>query len=445
MDLLDGDVELTEFEAMDVESIKGVGQGANGFPILVMKGIPGPAAKDWADWDAAHEGGGGKGGKKDDSKADAAAAVARAKQTIADHKAGKKVSAADLKNAHDVHEAHLAHVAHEEKLKSAEADAAGRGKPAAKKGAAEAEFDREGALAAVKAIVGRKVDESPDIAGGTAVLAQIADLIIAEAQELKAGQAGEIRDIQQLACAAEMIWCWRTGEESVAAGSVMPATALMQSAAESAIKAAELGIISLNDAAGIILKDRNYSAAERKEMAGDGRALSDGSYPINDEHDLNSAAILARSGHGDAEAAKKHIGKRAKELGVKNPLDDGKQDASKSEIAPEGADVDTVTKGTGDLAKVVADAVTKALQPHKERVTALEAELAKVKAAPVPGGPVLSRNVQVKQPGAVVREDWAAKAAYYREMAEQVTDRPTADGYRKLAREADEKAVTPTS
>ena len=69
-------------------------------------------------------------------------------------------------------------------------------------------------------------------AGGTAVLAQIADLIIAEAQELKAGNAGEICDIQQLACAAEMIWCWRTGEEAVASGSVQPATALMQSAAE---------------------------------------------------------------------------------------------------------------------------------------------------------------------------------------------------------------------
>jgi hypothetical protein len=41
-----------------------------------------------------------------------------------------------------------------------------------------------------------------------------------------------------------------------------------------------------------------------------------------------------------------------------------------------------------------------------------------------------------------VSEDWAAKAAYYREMAEQVTDRPTADGYRKLARDAESKAVT---
>ena len=39
MDLLDGDVELTEFEAIEVESIKGVGKGANGFPILMMKGL----------------------------------------------------------------------------------------------------------------------------------------------------------------------------------------------------------------------------------------------------------------------------------------------------------------------------------------------------------------------------------------------------------------------
>lgn len=391
------DVEITELEKIDATRVDGVGVPANGIPILLMKAIAAPVAK----------------GARDCPKC--------SKNYDADHQGSKcENCGTDLPDA-----------------------------PASK-----AEFDREAAKALVKAIVGRKVDEAPDIAGGTAVLAQIADLIIGEAQELKAGQAGEIADIQQLACAAEMIWCWRTGEESVAAGSVMPATALMQSASKSANwlpwgpedfayfkkaadELAERGLA----------KDRNYSAAERKEMAGDGRALPDGSYPINDEHDLNSAAILARSGHGDADAAKKHIGKRAKELGVPNPLDnDGDaDDTAKSQIAKEEATVDTVTQETGGLTKAVEDAIAKATQPLQERIKALDAELAKVKATPVPSGLVLSRNVQVKQPGAVVNEDYAAKAAYYREMAETVTDRPTADGYRKLAREADAKAVTPTS
>jgi hypothetical protein len=476
------DVEITELELIDADRVDGVGMPANGIGILMMKQVADPVAKDWAEWDADH-GGSGKGGKAGDSKASAADAVARAKQTIADHKAGKKVSAADLKNAHDVHEAHLAH---EAKLK---ADA----KPAAKKDVAKGardcpkcdksyDADHTGAkcencgtdlpdapaakaadqvdcptckgdgkimgdkrdcpdcengkvtpakaktLAAkalVKAIVGRKVDETPDIAGGTAVLAQIADLIIGEAQELKSGQAGEISDIMQLAMAAEMIWCWRTGEEAVASGSVQPATALMQSAA--------------------VAKDRDYSDGERKEMAADGRALPDGSYPINDEHDLNSAAILARSGHGDVTAATKHIGKRAKELGVKNPLDDT-GGTSKSQIAPEETTVDTVTQ-TGDLTEVVKAAVAKANASLVKEIADLKAardldraELAKVKATPVPGGPVLSRNVQVKTPGGVQDTDKAAKAALMRQKAEMATTPGDREGYLAYARELDEEA-----
>jgi hypothetical protein len=386
MDLLDGDVELTEFEAMDVESIKGVGQGANGFPILVMKGLAGPVVK----------------GARDCPKCE--------KSYDADHEGSTcENCGADLPDA-----------------------------PASK---AAGEFDREAAKALVKAIVGRKVDEAPDIAGGTQVIAMIADLIIAEAAELKAGNTGEIADIQQLACAAEMIWCWRTGEEAVSSGSVMPATALMQAAAK-AIEEAPEDMVALRARIVDGLAKAKHSAAGRRKLAEAGNALSDGSYPIADEHDLKSAAILAQSGHGDVEGAKRLIGRRAKELGVKNPLDDnGKDDTAKSQIAPGGTDVDTVTKGSDDLQKAVADAVAKAVAPLKEQVDLFSGELAKVKAQPLPGGPVLSRNVQVKAPDGVAREDWAAKAAYYREMAETVTDRPTADGYRKLAREADAKAL----
>jgi hypothetical protein len=375
------DIAITELEKIDADRVDGVGMPANGIPILMMKTVA-PA---------------GEPAKADDD--------------------GEKP--------------------------------AGVGRDAAK--------------AAVREIIAKaadrkgNVDEAPDIQGGTEVIAMIADLIIAEAQELKAGNAGEICDIQQLACAAEMIWCWRSGEEAVSAGSVMPATALMHSAAfegdaefaaflNKAVAdyiAAKAGLAPWQYPADDVAKDsREFSAAERKKHAAEGNALPDGSYPIPDADALRRAAILARSGHGDVTAAKKLIARRAKELGVANPLDDSKDDdASKSEIAPEGTDVDTVTKGSDDLAKAVADAVAKAVAPLKDELRLVSGELAKVKAQPVPGGPVLSRNVQVKQPGGVVSEDWAAKAAYYRDMAEQVTDRVTADGYRKLAREADAKAA----
>ena len=67
---------------------------------------------------------------------------------------------------------------------------------------------------------------------------------------------------------------------------------------------------------------RDVGAAERRSLASEGNALPDGSYPINSTGDLHNAAHLARTGHGNAEAAKKLIARRARELGVANPLDD---------------------------------------------------------------------------------------------------------------------------
>lgn len=69
---------------------------------------------------------------------------------------------------------------------------------------------------------------------------------------------------------------------------------------------------------------RDFSAARRRELADQGHALPDGSYPIETAADLGPAATLARSGHGNAEGAKKLIARRAKELGAANPLDSGK-------------------------------------------------------------------------------------------------------------------------
>jgi HK97 family phage prohead protease len=60
----------------------------------------------------------------------------------------------------------------------------------------------------------------------------------------------------------------------------------------------------------------NLSAADRKALAAKGHALPDGSYPIPDKEHLHAAAVLAASHHGNWQAAKRLIRKRAKELGV---------------------------------------------------------------------------------------------------------------------------------
>lgn len=302
--------------------------------------------------------------------------------------------------------------------------------PAEDEPAAEPEFDREAAKSLARGIladltaspgelykaVGKRgqVDEAPDIDLGNQIIALLGQAIAAEAQEVAAGNAGEVCDIQELACALQAVRCWRDGEQAVSLGDVMPASMLMQSAAEDVAK--------------------GPSAEERRKAASDGNALPDGSCPIRNAHELHSAAVLARSGHGDVAAAKRLIARRAKELGVANPLDDT-DDASKSQIAPEGTDVDTETQ-TGELNELVkaADAKAAALEKRvtdqQSVIEALEGRLAKVEAAPVLGGPVMTAVRPKTGPDG---EDHARKAADYESWADRVASPQDADRYRQLA------------
>ena len=93
---------------------------------------------------------------------------------------------------------------------------------------------------------------------------------------------------------------------------------------------------------------REFSSDDRKRITGQGNALPDGSYPIPDKDALRRAAILARSGHGDVSAARTLIARRAKELGVANPLDE--DDAKKAD------DVDTAKGMPAEPASVAAPA-----------------------------------------------------------------------------------------
>lgn len=68
------------------------------------------------------------------------------------------------------------------------------------------------------------------------------------------------------------------------------------------------------------IQKKFHSSKNRKKLAAQGKALPNESYPIEDPEDLKNAATLARSGHGDVGAAKRLISRRAKQLGVKNPL-----------------------------------------------------------------------------------------------------------------------------
>lgn len=139
----------------------------------------------------------------------------------------------------------------------------------------------------------------------------------------------------------------------------------------------ELALKAIADAESEVYK-RDVSTAERRNLASQGHALSDGSYPIANAGDLENAAILARSGHGNVSGAKALIRRRAKELGVANPLDDN-NDAKKFEEAgtlPEGVTVvkndtpapepvEAVKEAEPEVTKDPADAAPAGKKPKK--------------------------------------------------------------------------------
>jgi hypothetical protein len=59
----------------------------------------------------------------------------------------------------------------------------------------------------------------------------------------------------------------------------------------------------------------SVTQAYRDEAVKAGHALSDGSYPIRNVHDLHNAIVLCVSGHGNVAAARRLIIRRARELG----------------------------------------------------------------------------------------------------------------------------------
>lgn len=79
-----------------------------------------------------------------------------------------------------------------------------------------------------------------------------------------------------------------------------------------------------------------FTADERRAMAANGQAMSDGSYPIRNEQDLSNAVQAVGRGSGSHDAIRQHIATRAKALGLTSRLPDSwpvsKADIIKTEI-----------------------------------------------------------------------------------------------------------------
>lgn len=130
---------------------------------------------------------------------------------------------------------------------------------------------------------------------------------------------------------------------------------------------------------------REFSTARRKELAGSGAALPDGSYPIVNEQDLKNA-IHAYGRAKDKEKAKRHIIARAKTLGLSHLIPEGWGGSKK------GAGLDDETEAM--LKSVAAGLSLEDVQAasHDEISTLLKAMYEPAKNAASPGFAVLDEQ-----------------------------------------------------
>lgn len=124
------------------------------------------------------------------------------------------------------------------------------------------------------------------------------------------------------------------------------------------------------------------------------------------------------------------------------PADSDLQADGLPEAAPEGVTKTSEPEGSdGSNAELIEKAVAEAAKADRERIEALEAEVAKMRATPIPGGPMLTATAA--QRDTRTKADALAKAAYHERQADTVgfSNRELARYHREKAAEAREAAA----
>lgn len=433
-----GDVELTELVKIEPTRVDGVTNPANGFPILMMKSVAGaPDAE------------------PQNPAADAPPAV-EVEVTSSGPDAAKAADtpAPDPDGTEDPGGTGAPPLTPQQRAEQALAATKAAGLPDAPQDAPAAMAtpralldaeQRQRALAYVtKALAGDLKtlealkaaapdgdgnDEASDLDGAAQVLVLLARLICSEAEELATGDFREAIDISILLDMVNALRYFIGREEEQSAGSFAPADDCEQV------------LVAMSARDDDLLKVK-YTAEQLRQMLKDGKAFKnpDGepSYPIGDKDDLDKAISAVGRGKGDHDAIRAYIIKRAKALGASDMIPDG-WNADGSITAAKAAQVSAATPAQApadeeQITKIVTKAVAEARKADEERIKALEADLAKVRATPIPGGPML-----ITPPRAALGDEHATKAAQYRAIAERVKDPDARRGYLALAAEEDAK------
>lgn len=287
-----------------------------------------------------------------------------------------------------------------------------------------------------------KYDEAGDIASAQQVLSILADLIISEATEMKTGnRPEEYYDIQTLMQACGAVRSFLRAEQDQAT----QAPDSSGSDVGGGISYAMLAANGETTKAPEIPAPR--SAPDDADKAAKPITMPDGSYPISDQHSLDSAAGLAgKSKTYSVDQVQSHVRSAAAALGLSLP-----DSYAKAKNKAKGAKTKTATPdvdkaaGPGDtgLAELIKSAVAEATTDLLKRVEsaedttkALEAELVKVKATPIPGAPIVLSATRGPAQASPLTE-----VARLRKQADQISDPDTARGYRELADRKEKAAL----
>jgi hypothetical protein len=178
------------------------------------------------------------------------------------------------------------------------------------------------------------------------IIGTLADLLIAEALMLKSADLTQPYDISGVVSAVNALEMFLDEEEE-----------------EAFEKFAHADITK-----------RYFSTEEREEAEEKGHAMPGGKYPIENEEDLDNAIKLAGHGSAPESSIHEHIKKRARELGLSHKIPDTWKSAN---------------IGATEVDRLVKAAMAEVTKSYEARIEALMDEVAKVKATPIPGGPVL--------------------------------------------------------
>jgi len=290
-------------------------------------------------------------------------------------------------------------------------------------------------------------DETDDIDGAQAVIADLADLIISEANELKNGRQEEAYDISILmdaVCSMQRFLCREQQQDG-------------QPADESDD---DLVYVGLADGADLV--KGKYSAEQKRQMMREGKAIpnadGDPSYPIGDKDDLGKAINAVGRGGAGHDAVRRHIIRAAKRLGASDQIPDTwngdgslkaapakavEPDPTPAEPAPIPEPTQTSVEKTvatvdeAAITEIVEKAVAKAtgesgkaLEAAQERMKALEAEVVRLQNVPVPGGPMLLRPQDIPSTR-------STQADRYKALAAGAPTRDVRDAYNALAKAAE--------